>query len=80
MAQCIAWNGLQYVPDTSPPDSCGGYLILTADEYTRALNNPFNLTTAEASEIVGAVIAVWVVGAGFRWAIRTLTHPEKSEE
>lgn len=54
----------------------GQYVVLQQSEYDNAIASPFRLTIAEGGAIAGAILALWAVGFGIRWAIRAMHSPD----
>lgn len=52
------------------------YVVLPQAEYENAIASPFRLTQAEGGAIAGAVLLLWSVGFGIRWAIRAMHTPD----
>lgn len=52
------------------------YVVLTQSQYENAIASPFRLTLSEGGAIAGAVLLLWSVGFGIRWAIRAMHTPD----
>lgn len=58
--------------------SCGvgQYIVLQQSEYENAIASPFRLTLEEGGAIAGAILLVWALGFGIRWAARAIQTPD----
>jgi hypothetical protein len=52
------------------------YVVLSQAEYENAIASPFRLTLAEGGAIAGAILLLWSVGFGIRWAVRAMHTPD----
>ena len=70
------YTGLTVGPDGVASCTAGQYVVLPQAEYENAIASPFRLTQAEGGAIAGAVLLLWSVGFGIRWAIRAMHTPD----
>ena len=52
------------------------YVVLRQTEYENAIASPFRLTLEEGGAIAGAILLLWAVAFGIRWAIRAMHTPD----
>jgi hypothetical protein len=71
-----SYEGLTVGPEGATSCSAVQYMVLGQAEYENAIASPFRLTLAEAGAISSAILLVWAVGFGIRWAIRAMNSPD----
>lgn len=66
------YTGLTVSAEGATSCSVGQYIVLQQSEYENAIASPFRLTLAEGGAIAGAILLVWALGFGIRWAARAI--------
>lgn len=73
-----SFDGLTVGAEGATSCTVAQYVVLGQSEYENAVASPFRLSLAEAGLISSAILLIWAVGFGIRWAIRALHTPEIS--
>ena len=71
-----SYTGLTVGPEGVTSCTAAQYVVLPQAEYENAVASPFRLTLAEGGAVGSAVLLLWAVAFGIRWAVRALHTPD----
>ena len=72
------YTGLTVGAEGATSCTAAQYVVLRQAEYEEAIASPFRLTIAEGGAIGGAVLLLWALAFGIRWAVRSMYTPDPS--